>query len=132
MFLNITRNDRLLRLSNHLHRHYSPYYFIHRHRHLQQCNAQAHYLNGTPYLTTIASNDNVMKILNSSMLSCTLNAVETFKSHSKFELVQPSAIAISVPRSKFSNCLLADYTGGVGRGVGASKCGGEWLRMNVS
>ena len=82
-----------------------------------KCNAQAHYLNGTPYLTTIASNDNVMKILNSSMLSCTLNAVETFKSHSKFELVQPSAIAISVPRSKFSNCLLADYTGGWGGGL---------------
>ena len=46
------------------------------------------------------------------MLSCTLNAVETFKPHSKFELVQPSAIAISVPRSKFKLFTSRLYGGG--------------------
>ena len=49
---------------------------------------QVHSPAETPYLAIIASNDNAMKILNSSMLSCTLDAVDiAFKAHSKFRYI---------------------------------------------
>ena len=52
---NISSNDRLIRLSNHLHGHYSRWSFVHRHLNNDWYN-KAYFLIWKPYLVIIASN----------------------------------------------------------------------------
>ena len=95
----------LIRLSNHLHGHYSQCYFVHRHLNNVWYN-KAHSLIGKPYLAIIVNIDYIKFLLNFCDWICYKVICYWFREYIRFQFVSPTLIpdifVVSITSSRFS------------------------------